>query len=538
MRSYGILKRTIILFFFISTPFLTLFLFNFSSFPFSDTYNAHNNSYTSPPPSQLTPILQTSSSDLINGQGNDLSYQAEANVSSKTFKLKNSPTFSISTNVWNITYASFNITNIKAYTINKFEENSNNTQVDCDNGVLFARQFTVGNSCVLNNFSIYRSALANDILNLTTGGSTGVDFGPINISVMIWNATWNVLWYEPDKLLQKFDYDNRKYGWAMNGSLSHDEYPEIGWELFDTGDFYLNTENTMGGAFFISINTTKNYSTYDSKQISSHYKWYLQNSSATPVTFNSSDGGNTWVHPSFPVPLYSMTLGVNISLATDTFYPSNISLKIDNIPVNDTSQTNQGIWSDLNFHSYPHIGGSIKPYSISSNWSLLTVSQISFNVSFNCTMNKSGSISSYYSANGTKNYIDWNSTLYFDPPYINSNDTIKLTFPESWNVTKVNPSQNSINYTQGSKKILEIYNGTFGNIICNFKSSNYIDKISIEQYKGGTFYVKSGFTQWIDQTIRINATFIEDVTSELGNLSIFDFNGILNFTNQQVPINN
>jgi len=94
-----------------------------------------------------------------------------------------------------------------------------------------------------------------------------------------------------------------------------------------------------------------------------------------------------------------MTLGVNLSLS-DIFYPSNISLKIDNIAVNDTTIANQGLWNRLFY--YPYDGDNYESYSVQSNWPLL-----SFDVSYICTMNKSGSMSSYYTANGTRNYIEW-----------------------------------------------------------------------------------------------------------------------------------
>ncbi|NVM04982.1 MAG: hypothetical protein HWN67_21855, partial [Candidatus Helarchaeota archaeon] len=399
-----------------------------------------------------------------------------------------------------------------------------------DTTKLFARQFYVDNSCIIDNFSIYRSALANDTLQLTNGSTVNVDYGPLNVSLIIWNATWSGFWYEPDKAIKKTTLIDNYYGWAMNGSPQHNEYPEIGWETFNMSNFYLNADNTQNNYFFVSINTTDSNSTYDGKPIRSHYRWYLQNYSIYPnyVTFNSTDGGNNWDIP-FILPFYSMTLRVNLRLP-NTFYPSNISLRIDNIAVNDTTTTNQGLWNRLFF--YPYDGDNYEYYPVQVNWPF-----ISFDVSFNCTMNKSGSISSYYLANGTKDYIEWNSTLNFDRPNNNLNNTIQITFPASWNVISIKPSQNSINYTQGSQKILEIYNGTVGNIIINYTSSNYINRISIEQYKGGTVYLDSVFTQNIDETIRINATFAENVTSEAANLTVFDFNNIINYTGQQSAVN-
>ncbi len=527
MKTQSVLKRLVIMFFFIFSPFLSLFLLNNSSFSFPDLNNLKNNSYTNPPLSKTPLNLGTSTNIAINDQGNDLSYQAVANVTGSTsFFLT---PFPVETNVWNITYTSFNITNIKAGTVIQIQENDSNSQEPVDTTKLFARQFSVYNSCVINNFSIYRSALANDTLQLTNGSTVNVDYGPLNVSLIIWNATFSGLWYEPDEPIKKTTLIDNYYGWAMNGSPQHIEYPEIGWETFDMSNFYLNADNTQNNLFFISINTSRSNSTYDGKPISSHYRWYLQNSTLfSHYTVNSTDGGNNWGVPTI-LPTYSMTLRVMLSLP-DTFYPSNISLTIEGIPVNDTTTTNQGNWKRLYF--YPYDGDNYEYYSASSNWPI-----ISFDVSFNCTMNKSGSISSYYLANGTKDYIDWNSTLNFDLPNSNLNNTIQITFPVSWNITWITPSQNSINFTQGSNKILEIYNGTVGNIITYYRSPNYINKISIEQYKGGTVYLDSGFTQYIDETIRINATFSKNVTSEIANLSIFDFNNKINYTKQRNPLN-
>ncbi|NVM01236.1 MAG: hypothetical protein HWN67_02795, partial [Candidatus Helarchaeota archaeon] len=170
MKTHGVLKRIVILFFFISSPFLTLFLFNFSSFPFHDLNNSHKNFYTNPPPSKPPLYLGTSTNDAIDGQGNDLTYWAVANVTGST-TLFVSQTISVETNVWNITYTSFNITNIKAYPITRIMENNSNFQEPVDTTKLFARQFYVDNSCIIDNFSIYRSALANDTLQLTNGST-------------------------------------------------------------------------------------------------------------------------------------------------------------------------------------------------------------------------------------------------------------------------------------------------------------------------------------------------------------------------------
>ncbi|MHA1379213.1 MAG: hypothetical protein ACTSRG_12595 [Candidatus Helarchaeota archaeon] len=537
MKSIDSFKRLVITFLIIISPFLTLSTFYSSNIPYSDLFFPKKTPLKTPPNSNL-PLLQILSTDFFNGKGNDLYYEGAANVTGAASKLNGLPLL-VTTNAWNITHTSFNITNIKAYTINKFEESSNNTQENVDNNnQLFARSFTIGNSCVINNFSIYRSALANDVLNLTTGGTASVDYGPINITVMIWNATWAGLYYEPDEVLKKLNYNNRKYGWAMNGSTSHVEHPEIGWELFDTNDFYLNTENTGGKTFFISINTTKNSSTYDSKEISSHYKWYLQSASyLSPNTFNSTDGGKNWTFPNYPVPIYSMTLGVNISLATDTFYPSNISLKIDNIPVNDTINTNQGLWTRTNFYSYS--GSNVKNYAVTSNWTDPKVpSPISLDVSFNLTMNKSGYVPCYYSANASKTYIDWNSTLNVNPPNTNLNNTLYLRFPIGWNFTSINPVYTTSNYTIGANKILEIYNASSGNIIEYFRSKNLINEVTFEKFLGGKLYQNTGYTEFIDETVRINASFSYPVSGNLGNLSVFDFNGILNYTDQKIPINN
>ncbi|MHA1298351.1 MAG: hypothetical protein ACTSO9_02790 [Candidatus Helarchaeota archaeon] len=533
MKTRVQLKKGALLILFIISPFLTIFTFNSSLFPFKDI-DLINKSYNNNPFPINIPNLYQTNNDYVDGQGNNLNYRAEANVTGLTSKLLNTNSFLITTNVWNITYTSLNITNIQAYTINKFEETSNNTYIDTDTGELFARLFSVSNSCVLNNFSIFRSALANTTLNLTKGGTANVDYGPINITVMIWNATNETIYFKPDKLLKRFDFNNRKYGWATNGTPNHIEAPEIGWELFNTSDFYLNTENTKNNSFFISINTTKSTDTYDGKQISSHYRWYLQERDfGFPNTFNSTDGGLNWSHPSFPTPIYSMTLGVNISLASDTFYPSNISLKIKGSNVTDVATPNQGIWSSSGFYIYD--GDDYEFYTVSLNWSPL---HITFDITFNCSLNKSGSISSYYSANASKNYIDWNSTINVNPPNTRINNTVYIMFPLGWNSTSVSPAYSTSNYTKGQTKFLEIYNVSSGNIRTYFRSENLIVNLTIERYLGGTLYQEIGFTECIDETVRINASFSHDVATNLGTLSVFDFNGILNYTDQKAPINN
>lgn len=534
MKTQNNLKKIIIILIFLSAPLLNPTLFKISPLPFLDMLNPINSLLYPSDPLKAQPFLHALSNNYVDGQGTDLPYQAVANVTSSTSKITDIPAFFISTNVWNITFTSLNISNLNAYAKNQIFENNSNNQIDADNGELFARRITVENSCVLNNFSIYRSALANNTLQLINGSTANVDYGPINITITIWNATLGTYFFKPHKILKTYNFNNRLYGWAMNGSPNHIEYPEIGWETFNMSNFYLNTENTQANNFFISINATKHNNTYDSKPISSFYKWYYQTYTVLPTgynTCNSTDNGTSWGLP-FPItPFYSMTIGMNTSLLTNSFYPSNISLNIEGVAVNDTATKNQGLWSSSNY--YPYLGSNFKQYSVSSNWSAL-----SFDVYFNCLMNKSGIISSYYLANGSKDYVDWNSTLNYDLLYSNPNNTIYITFPTSWNSTSTDPPLNSRNYTQGSNKILEIYNATMGNLEIYFRSRNFINKISIEQYKAGTFYQEIGFSVNITETIRINATFIDTVISNLGTLSIYDFNQILNFTDQKSPTYN
>ncbi|WP_457558880.1 hypothetical protein [Candidatus Harpocratesius sp.] len=423
-------------------------------------------------------------------------HQAYNSTSIQSFN-QNSNTFTIfapNSTAFNVSRSLFQLDNIKTQNYTYVVEDSSSSDTDITD--LWVTSFTVGMNCYLTNLSIW---VVKDLLK--TGNGT--------LAAYLFNSTW-----DSDNSRSKPIYSSQKYLGSIvinydnlwfNASFGATSNTFLDNSLTDNKTWFIGFEEESGGSAFLA---NWKYNT-DGVDNSEAYYWL---------------GAESWQHYAI-----DFTAKIGLSLNKTNVAPSEINLKINDLPVYNNSNhpaLNSGFW---NYTSFGSNGANSINYQISSTWYIysLDINQTLVNYTKSFYANTSYTVESGVS-------VYWNSQAIFTAfDHRLNNNTVNFTIPLSWTVNSLKRGSTSITYTSHSNstnKILTVFGSEAldGNWTLKTQSSNLISSVKVGR---GSKEISLAYS---NETISFNATFSKSLTGTV-NLSVYnpaDISNELNYTKE------
>jgi hypothetical protein len=329
-------------------------------------------------------------------------------------------------------------------------------------------------------------------------------------------ATGSIFYYDVFNAKFENSYirpDSDLTGGAANlGSITNDSNSDVWLKLSGLNQF-LNTSETYNNTFFIAISASDVFSSI----------WNADNVGDDTISYNNPSGN--------PLNI-DLTLKVDLSPLNNIPTPSEVNLRINELPFSDTGQGEGYMETQL---------GILEDYSGKMNFQ---VDADWWEVSCNITEVQINYTKADLTANsdfnilGSGQTVQWNVSVsgglnYFDSR-ISDFNTINFTIPRIWNDASIKVFNGGIEKTSDIVKrlinskyrevqVLNAGNGTYW--FLNANSSNLIS--SIDTFVGGIARTMVNHSN----LVRFNTTFSENIYDGILNLSIFTpSRGFLNHT--------
>ena len=319
--------------------------------------------------------------------------------------------------------------------------------------------------------------------------------------------------------IPKFDISKDLTGLGSRlGQHTNDSSTPVWFNL--TGlDQFLDVSETYDNYFFINVSTENGLGRWSTEDESNGDDTYSYNSSDLIIGAD-------------------FTLKVGLRPIKNTVNASDIGLKINNTNVIDITD-GQGYWESN------AVNGSdtgYLDYNVTADW--WDVQCNITQVQINYTKDDIQAITQF-TATTSSPILSWNVSRTIDnfDSRINNTLSINFTLPESWDyntyqVFNGSPSEEMTSYSynrslgNGDREIC-ITNGSNGKWYVLINSTNQIN--SIDTYVGEIPYTTMNYTN----TVLFNTTLGSSIAQDNGlfNLSIFDPNSILNFTQSNSTFN-
>ncbi|MFX1414220.1 MAG: hypothetical protein ACFFA2_10325, partial [Promethearchaeota archaeon] len=384
-------------------------------------------------------------------------------------------------------FVNISINNINApnKTLNLELATSSSDQISTD---LFAYSFTIRNTCIIQNFSIY----------LSESGGSG---GSVDIKILIFNATYDSI-------------DSRIEPHTNTGLI------DITQSVPDehTGQWYnftlnkvLDAANTYNNTFFIyfyqntNFNFARGYYHYQTGTTTDNYLVYR-------------DSGAGW-----QALARDISSQVIVGLNDNTPRPTEINLKVNGTLVNNLGIGNQGFYSST--QKFSSADGNID-FEVTADWWEVSCDIIRVEINFTKIDLKANSIFKILSSSDN---VQWNVSVvgglnYFDSRVTDFN-TINFTIPKTWlsNSIKVfNDTSEWLSadinkdFTKNGYRYVQVLNaGNGSNWYLLANSTNLLS--SINTYVSGIQRQIVNFSN----NVEFRGTFSEVISNGVLNISVY-----------------